>query len=397
MLSIIALVAIWAACLVGGNFYAIDAGYGNLGGLLRGNDRAMPPVAVGDLQAVLDKDIAGALKNGELAPSTDAGVSIAAAQHGVTRVFSYGAAKPDSIYELGSITKTFTGLVLSQMVEQGEVRLDEPVRELLPAGTVGKPDGSEITLLDLATHHSGLPREPDNLHPADPANPFADYRPADLYAYVAKHTVAKPAQTEFLYSNLGFGLLGQALSNRAGLSFAVLLEQQVTGPLGLKDTVVSLSPDQQARFIPGHTSDHQPVRAWDSDALAGAGAIRSSAPDMLRYLQANLHPDRLNLTTGTSGATLPAALIQSHQLLADRPGGLIAFAWFFSPVAGDYLHEGDTPGYSSYALFNPKGDFAVVVLSNTGANLRTESSFAGRLAQHIEQRLTGEPALSLAN
>ena len=279
VLSIVVLVAIWAACLFGGNFYAVHAGYGNLGGLLRGNDKALPPVAVGDLQAVLDKDLAGALKSGELAPSTGAGVSIAVVEHGVTRIFSYGAAKPDSIYEIGSITKTFTGLVLSQMVEQGEVRFDEPVRELLPAGTVGKPDGSEITLLDLATHHSGLPREPDNLHPADPANPFADYRPADLYAYVAKHTVAKPAQTEFLYSNLGFGLLGQALSNRAGVPFADLLEQEVTGPLGLKDTVVSLSPEQQARFIPGHSSDHQPARAWDRSGIGG-GRSNSLLPHL---------------------------------------------------------------------------------------------------------------------
>ena len=221
------------ALLFVANFFAVYAGYGNLGGLLRGNDKALPPVAVSDLQAVLDKDIAAALKSGELAPSTGAGVSIAVVEHGVTRIFSYGAAKPDSIYEIGSIAKTFTGLVLSQMVEEGEVRLDEPVRELLPASTVGKPDGSEITLVDLATQHSGLPRTPDNLHPADPANPFADYRPADLYAYVAKHTVAKPAQAEFLYSNLGFGLLGQAFSNRAGVPYAVLLEQEVTGPLGL--------------------------------------------------------------------------------------------------------------------------------------------------------------------
>jgi len=396
LLYLVCLVVAWMALLFVANFFAVYAGYGNLGGLLRGNDKALPPVAVSDLQAVLDKDIAAALKSGELAPSTGAGVSIAVVEHGVTRIFSYGAAKPDSIYEIGSITKTFTGLVLSQMVEQGEVRLDEPVRELLPASTVGKPDGSEITLVDLATQHSGLPRTPDNLHPADPANPFADYRPADLYAYLARHTVAKLAQAEFLYSNLGFGLLGQALSNRAGVPYAVLLEQEVTGPLGLGDTGVSLSPEQQARFIPGYSSDHRPARAWDFDALAGAGAIRSSAPDMLVYLQANLHPDSLNLAAGPSAATLPAALIQSHQLRADRPGGRIALAWFFQPVTGDYLHEGETPGYSSYAFFNPKGDFAVVVLSNTGANLRTETSFAGRLAQHIEQRLAGESAISLA-
>src|SRR5208282_6447968 len=101
-------------------------------------------------------------------------------QHGVTRIFSYGTAKPDSIFEIGSITKTFTGLALAQMVEQGKVKFDEPVRQLLPAGTVAKPASSEITLIDLATQHSGLPRMPDNFKPADSSNPYADYRAADM-------------------------------------------------------------------------------------------------------------------------------------------------------------------------------------------------------------------------
>jgi serine-type D-Ala-D-Ala carboxypeptidase/endopeptidase len=163
----------------------------------------------------------------------------------------------------------------------------------------------------------------------------------------------------------------------------------------MRDTVISLSPEQQARFIAGHNSDHQPAHAWDFDALAGCGAIRSSAPDMLRYLQSNLHPDTLNLTSGSSAAaTLPAALIQSHQLRADWPDGKIALAWRFQPATGDYWHPGGTGGYSSYSFFNPKEDFAVVVLSNTAESSRT---FADRLGVHIRQRLTGERAISLAN
>ena len=132
----------------------------------------MAPVTAAELQAVMDKDLAKALKEGELAPSTGGGITIGVVVHGVRRVFSYGAAKPDSIFEIGSMTKTFTGLILSQMVEQGKVKFDEPVRELLPAGTVAKPAGAEITLLDLATQHSGLPRMPDNFHPANEDNPY---------------------------------------------------------------------------------------------------------------------------------------------------------------------------------------------------------------------------------
>ena len=128
------------------------------------------------------------------------------------------------MFEIGSITKVFTGLMLAQMIEQGSVRPETPVRELLPKDTVAKPKGAEITLLDLVTQHSGLPRLPDNMKPADPNNPYADYRAENLYQFLGKHGVAKPDKPAFLYSNLGMGLLGQALANRAETSYAELLK-----------------------------------------------------------------------------------------------------------------------------------------------------------------------------
>jgi len=360
-------------------------------------DPAMPPVSAADLQSVLDKDLAEALKTGELAPSTGAGVSIAVVQHGIQRVFAYGTAKPDSIFEIGSITKTFTGLILAQMVEQGKVNFDDPVRTLLPPGTVVKPAGDEITLLDLATQHSGLPRMPDNFKPGDPANPYAEYAAADLYAYIARRGVGRPAKTDFLYSNLGFGLLGQALAVRSGLSWPELLKQQVTGPLGLRDTTVALTPEQQARFIPGHDADHHLAHAWDLVAFAGAGAIRSTASDMLAYLEANLHPESVKpLAQSPAAATLTAALTRQHELRADAaPGMRIALAWLFDADSGNFWHNGGTGGHSSYAFFNPKGDYAAVVLLNTTPG--PTGSFADRLGQHIGQRLAGKPALSLGN
>jgi hypothetical protein len=162
---------------------------------------AMAPVTTADLKNVLDRDLAKSLKDGRLAAGKGVGAAIGVIQHGTRRVFAYGTARPDSIFEIGSITKTFTGLILAQMVEQGHVGLDEPVRELLPAGTVAKPSGREITLLDLATQHSGLPRLPTNMHPGDAQNPYADYRPADLYAFLSKTGVGKDANSGFLYSN----------------------------------------------------------------------------------------------------------------------------------------------------------------------------------------------------
>ena len=359
-------------------------------------DAATPPVDAAGLQALLDGDLAESLKSGELAPATGAGVTIAVVKHGVRRVFSYGVAKPDSIFEIGSISKTFTGLILAQMVVQGKVKLDEPVRELLPAGTVAKPAGAEITLVDLATQHSGLPRMPEDFAPKDNDNPYADYLPASLYAYIGKHGVAKPADAGFLYSNLGFGLLGQALADRAGVAYSELLKKEVTGPLGLKDTTVSLSAEQQARFIPGHDGDHLPAHAWDLVAFAGAGAIRSTASDMLAYLEANLHPEAIRtVTSQPESATLPAAFKLDHELRSDAmPGMRIALAWLHESASGNTWHNGATGGYSSYAFFNPEGDYAAVVLLNT--SIGKAGSFADRLGQHISQRLAGKPAISLA-
>ncbi len=360
-------------------------------------DPAMAPVAVADLQAVLDADLAQALKSGQLAPDTDAGVAIGVVQHGVTRVFAYGTAKPDSIFEIGSITKTFTGLILAQMVEQGKVTYDEPVRELLPPGTVAKPAGDEITLLELATQRSGLPRMPDNFNPADKTNPYADYSAANLYAFIGQHGVARPADAPFLYSNLGFGLLGQALADRAGILYSALLKQEITGPLGLADTTIWLSDAQKARFIPGYDGNHHPARAWDQDALAGAGAIRSTAADMLLYLEANLHPDKITLTNSApTSTTLSAALVESHEVRGEvAPGMGIALAWIYQAATGSYWHNGATGGYSAFASFNPAGDYGVVVLLNT--SISSAGGFVDRLGEHINERLAGKPAISLAN
>ena len=361
-----------------------------------GDEKTMAPVALAELQAVLDRDMAPVLKSGALEPSTGGGVTIGVIQHGERRIFTYGTAKPDSVFEIGSITKTFTGLILAQMVLQGKVRFDEPVRALLPTGTVAKPaTGAEITLLDLSIQHSGLPRMPDNFHPADPDNPYADYDAKLLYEFIAKQGVVLPANAPFGYSNLGVGLLGQALANRAELPYATLLHDQITGPLKMQDTAIALTPAMKIRFIQGHDGEHKPAHSWELDALAGAGGIRSTAADMLTYLEAQLHPDRLPVSAqrGSYAKTLPTAIANSHTLRAEAGGGMhIALNWFRVDDTGNYWHNGGTGGYSSFALFNPEKDFALIVLSNTSPNAE---NFSDKLGQHIAQRLTGLPAVPL--
>ena len=285
------------------------------------------------------------------------------------RVFTYGTAKPDSLFQIGSITKTFTGLMLAQMVVQGKVALDEPIRLLLPPDFVAKPRGNEITLVDLATQHSGLPRAVQE----------------DWQEYLARRGVGREPNPPFLYSNFGFGLLGHLLATRAGLSYAELLQEQVTGPLGLGDTVLALSPEQQSRFMQGYDGEHHPV-PWDAPGLPGSGAIRSTAGDMLKYLEANLHPEKL-------GGTLPEAMALAHQPRAEGvPGTTIALAWWYERANGAWSHGGAMHGFTSHAFFHPKGDYAAVVLLNNGPD---SFALADSLCEHIRQRLAGEPAESL--
>jgi hypothetical protein len=180
---------------------------------------------------------------------------------------------------------------------------------------------------------------------------------------------------------LGYGLLGEVLADRAGLSYPDLLRTYVTGPLQMQDTVIALSAEQRQRFLQGHYPPGRAVHAWDMDALAPAGGIRSNVEDMLTYLQRQLHPD------GLSGVA------ETHTLRADleNPDGRVALAWIYDVAARTYWHDGGTRGFSSYAFFRPADDAAGIVLMNAAP----WPIFADLVGLHIRQRLAGEPAVSL--
>jgi serine-type D-Ala-D-Ala carboxypeptidase/endopeptidase len=358
---------------------------------------AGPPVPLANLQAALDHEMAPALDHGALAKATGGGIVIGVYDHGQTKVFAYGAAQPDSIFEIGSITKTFTGLILAQMVEQKKVSLDDPVRTLLPAGTVAKPDGAEITLVDLATQHSGLPRMPDNFHPGDPSNPYVDYHAAQMFEYIAKHGVARPANAVFLYSNLGVGLLGQALALRAGVPYAELVKTEVTAPLHMDDTAVTIPMTQQKRLVQGHDAAGHRQGRWDLDAFAGAGALVSTGADMLKYLEANLHPEKIGAgaAANSPSATLSAALAIDHQLRAPVSGpAKIALAWVYNEDTHTFFHDGGTGGYTSFAAFMPNDDRAIVVLYNR-SDVGSGHPFTQTVFANILGLMSGKPTPKL--
>ncbi len=351
-------------------------------------DSTMAPLDAVSLQNVLNHDLEQAVKTGPFAPGTGGGAVIGVSKHGVQRVFAYGAAKPDSIFEVGSISKTFTGLILAQMAAQAKVTLDEPLRELLPPDTVVPPTGVEITLRDMVTHKSGLPRLPNNVHPAGAMNPNAGYTTDDAYAFMKYWGVTKAPIAPFGYSHYGMGLLGQALANRAGRSYAELVREQITEPLGMRDTVLHLSERQEGRVILGYAAPGRIADAIDADGMPGAMGIRSTAGDLLRYLVANLHPETIR-----DAGTLPTALTASHKLQTDvMPGWRMAMAWFYDSDTETYFHGGATAGFTSYSFFRPKDDSAAVILINGSPD-----TFAlyNVLAEHVRARLAGEPAISL--
>jgi CubicO group peptidase (beta-lactamase class C family) len=349
-------------------------------------DAPIAPVRAGDFPRVMNRDIAPMLRRLDLAAADGgAAIVIGVSEHGVRRVMAYGAAKPDSLFEIGSITKTFTGLLLAEMAEQGKLDLRDHVRDLLPARIAGAPAGPEITLLDLATHRSGLPRMPDNAGPGDRRETYTNYRTSDLLDFIGRHGFGKPAEAKYVYSNLGFAVLGEALANRAQTTYAELLRHGITGPLGMKDTAIALSAEQRARLMQGHDSDRRPTPAWDLDAFASAGGIRSTAGDMLVFLDAQLHPEKTPFAT---------AVVESQRLRAPVAGNArIALAWVYDADAGVYAHDGATGGFRSYACFDPRRDFAAVVLMNAAP---ATFPFVDILGEHVRQRLSGEPALSLA-
>jgi serine-type D-Ala-D-Ala carboxypeptidase/endopeptidase len=267
----------------------------------------------------------------------------------------------DTIFEIGSATKVFTALLLADAVARGDVALTDPISKYLP-GEVKVPErgGRKITLQDLATHTSGLPRLPSNLAPKDPTNPYADYTVANLYEFLGGYQLTRDIGSEYEYSNFGAGLLGHILALRAGMTYEELVQKRITGPLGMKSTFIVIPEKAKARLAAGHDAELKPAANWDLPTLAGAGALRSTVNDLLIFLSANL---------GLTKSPLAAAMAST--IAMRRPaarGAEVALGWHVAKSAGGndiFWHNGGTGGYRSFVGFDPKTRTGVVLLSNT--------------------------------
>jgi len=264
------------------------------------------------------------------------------------------------IFEIGSITKVFTGLLLAQAVVEHVVALDDPISRYLPSAATPDPAVAGITLEQLATHTSGLPRLPGNLQPANRFDPFADYTVGDLYAFLRGYKPAAPPPRPADYSNLGVGLLGQILALAYHETYAQLIAEKIAQPLHLADTVARLSDEQKSRLATPHAGRRPVAPLHFQDSLVGADGLYSTAADLVRLAHVLMlefdHPLReawelarqpRHDFTAMNGKIGLGVLIMAH-------GGTTV-----------YWHGGTAAGTRTHLEWSPQDKHTLVVLMNS--------------------------------
>lgn len=309
-----------------------------------------------ELAAVLAQRIDTDVKN--------AGIVLGVLDEKGRRVIAHGKSGTDrrldgsTVFEIGSISKTFTGLLLADMIERGEVKPDDPLSKYMPEGTkVPSRNGREITLLSLSHHTSGLPSWPDNV---DVAALTRGILPTPkLLDFLARHELRRDPGEKFEYSNIGVGLLGYALARRAGKPYGELVRERIFEPLKMTSTSVAVLPDQSTRLAAGHNAGLEPTPHSDfAETVAPAGAILSTADDMLKFAAAQL---------GLVETPLHAAMLRQREMLGPgpAPGLRPGLGWMLIEDRGILWHNGMTGGFSAMLALSPAGKKAAIVLSNT--------------------------------
>jgi len=326
---------------------------------------SQPTIISVDISEDVKSSIEKRIEN-EINPS----IAIGIVDENGARYYNFGKTRAEgkevnehTIYEIGSISKVFTGLLLALQVVQGTVTLDDPIDQYLPEEVVVPVKGSnKITLGNLADHTSGLPRMPSNFKPENPKNPFSDYTVDQLYSFISTYEPIREVGSAFEYSNLAQGLLGHILGRNAGLSYEELMIKNIAAPLGMEETKITLDQEMRDHLAIGHSNGAE-TENWDLPTLAGAGAIRSSTADMLKFLSANL---------GFTGPSLQPGIQLSHEIRHAKAGNMrVGLGWHIKKGEdGDvFWHNGGTGGYRAFAGIVKETGKGVVVLTNSSISV----------------------------
>jgi serine-type D-Ala-D-Ala carboxypeptidase/endopeptidase len=260
----------------------------------------------------------------------------------------------DTLFEIGSITKVFTALLLQDMVERGEMKLDDPVQKYLPAAVkLPTYQGKPITLLHLATHTSGLPREVNNLSPRSWRNPGAGYSVEQLYDFLSRLQLQREPGARQEYSNVGVSLLAHVIELKAGKDYETLVAERIFRPLGMDRTRVIVPPELGSGLAVGHAMPGRPMPATDFSVFPGAGGLRSTANDLLKFVSAYL---------GLTPAPLSSLMQKAEALHPVASGATLRLAWWGDGTV--FTHSGKTFGYMTALAFDVQKRRGVVVLSN---------------------------------
>ncbi len=321
------------------------------------------------LETDLDKKIE-AIVQPFMFESKTVGLSIGILKNGKTFFYNYGETKigngeiPSSknLYEIGSITKTFTGFLLAKAVIEKKIALNDPVNKYLPKDIpVIKFGKDTLKIVHLSNHTSGLPPLPDNFGADDLINPYKDYDEKKLLAYLRHASLSRKPGEKLEYCNLGVGLLGYILQQVNKMPFEKMITELICSKAGMTDTRQFLLKKDSALFMQGYNENILLQSQWDFKVLCSAGCLRSNTVDMLKYAQFNLP---------VNNGTLLNEIELSHQVTFKDEQQQIALNWFIQNWGWGPLlfHGGATGGYRSLLAINPKTKNAVIVLSNTAVS-----------------------------
>jgi CubicO group peptidase (beta-lactamase class C family) len=330
--------------------------------------KAAPVATSNPLKSDMDKKVDSVARD-YIQKENTVGLSIGILKNGKISTYNYGETArgnntlptANTIFEIGSITKTFTAAILAWYVNEGKIKLTDTVTKYLPDSVAANPALQGVTVITLSNHTSGLASLPDNFygHSTDTLNPYKDYTEQLLFTYLKTCKLNSVPGEKYAYSNLGVALLGTILERVSGETYGQMVTDIITKPLQMSSTVLHVPAQMRSRFVNVYNEDGKPTPPWNWDVFEPTGALRSTVSNMLTYAKANMD------TTGTTELGKAFALTRQITFHKDVKLGL---NWHVIIVNGVeyYFHNGGTDGSSSFLAYNIDRNIAIVILSNCG-------------------------------
>jgi CubicO group peptidase (beta-lactamase class C family) len=282
----------------------------------------------------------------------------------------------NKVFEIGSITKTFTATILAKLVYDGQFNLNEPIKNILPVTLHQSAlNGKEVTIFHLANHTSGFPKEPDNVSTdwAIPGSPYRSYDTTKLYDYLSKRLTLQSTPGEKReYSNLGGGLLGHLLTLITGKSYEDLLRESICKPLGLRNTFVALDSARKQQLVWGRDPEGNVVPNWELNVLAGGGEIKSTAEDMAKYIRMHITDTTYYLLTQ-----------QSTLEYTEHNSAGLGWTWYTNGSNKYVSATGGTGGYSCCVIFERSTKTGIILLTNVSAFLALKGEYIVKMSREL--------------